>query len=95
LPPGGAQAAIKKHLDYQSAKGMSDQDRLLRQIPYLLLEVIDQSLDCHLCKAGIGSSAQLFYGPVDIWPRRNDNTVPFGLKEIAKAGPAIVIPGRV
>jgi hypothetical protein len=33
--PRCAQAAIKKHLDYQSAKGMSDQDRLLRQIPNL------------------------------------------------------------
>jgi hypothetical protein len=53
--PRCAQAAIKKHLDYQSAKGMSDQDRLLRQIPNLLLEVIDQPLDGYLCKARIGS----------------------------------------
>ena len=85
----GAQAAIKKHLDYQSAKGMSDQDRLFRQTPNLLLEVIDQSLDGDLCKARIGTSTQLFCWPVQIWPLRNDNTAPFGLKEIAKAGPAI------
>ena len=69
---------------------MSDQDRLFRQIPNLLLEVIDQSFDSHLCKARIGTSTQLFYGPVQIWPLGNDDTVPFGLKEIAEAGPAIV-----
>ena len=62
----GAQAAIKKHLDYQAAKGMPDQDRLFRQIPNLLLEVIDQSLDGHLCQARIGTSTQLFYRPVQI-----------------------------
>ena len=68
---------------------MPDQDRLFRQIPNLLLEVIDQSLDGRLCKARIGTSTQLFCSPVQIWPLRNDNTVSFGLKEIAKAGPAI------
>jgi hypothetical protein len=87
--PRGTQAAIKKHLDYQSAKGMSNQDRLFRQIQDLLLEVIDQSLDGHLCKARIGTSAQLCCRPVQIWPRRNDNMVAFALEEIAKAGPAI------
>ena len=76
--PSGAHAAIKEHLDYQSAKRMSAQDRLFRQIPNLLLEVIDQSLDGHFCEGRIGASTQLFYWPVQVWPFRNDNTVPFG-----------------
>ena len=56
---------------------------------YVLRTSSIQSLDGHLCKARIGTSTQLFCWPVQIWPLRNNNTVPFGLKEIAKAGPAI------